>query len=152
MPLLLSICTRRLFSKLTDFKPGVAAIATPEILRPCSSEAFGHKFCHWVCHPCDTSSGFTLSCLVLLCLYCSGLWQTTCVMAAHLVIHWRQSLEGRHHIILGWRATTKGTHGLLKDYWPPIWNNWISSVTFKRQAISKKTSFWAVAPFLHSFH
>ena len=72
MPSLISICTRRLFSKLTDFRSGVfcpvtTAIATSSTTpRSCHSGPIGYRYCHWVHHLWGTRSGFTvLACTII---------------------------------------------------------------------------------------
>lgn len=77
---------KMLFSKPTDFKPGIAALEPDSkclkvpgcaVVGLLGTEtATGHIIS-------DTISGFTLSCLGLLCLYGPGLWKTR-VMAADL--------------------------------------------------------------------
>lgn len=117
-------------------------IATPETSRSCSDGVMGHRYCQQVRHLWDTSSGSALPCLVLRCLYRSGLWQTTCVMATRLVTHWGQwpcgHFAGMHHTVLGGRVTMNGTCGLLKGNGAPIQNNRISLVIFQERQIPRK--------------
>lgn len=159
MPLLLSICTRRLFSKLKDFKSRVAAITTPEIPRSCGHEAFGHRYCHWVHHLCDTIDVTLASlCLVWYCYVFVGQgYAKPFVLWLHIWLH-----TGDSHLLVTSMEDTAlsldggqpwmGHMGCWKTLDHSIQNNRIPSVTFKREAISKKTPFWAMASFLHSFH
>lgn len=159
MPLLISIQAKGLFSKLTDFESGVAALQQQwqQLLKIPGRAVTEHRCGPWMRHLCNTSSSFTLSRLVPLRPYWSGLWRDTCVMVTHLVTRWGQApfghLAARRCTIPGWRATMNGMRGLLEDYRAPVWSTGISSVTFKeRQFPRKYHCFGQWLPHLYTFH